>query len=631
MSGIAGVYHRDGRPADSALLQKMAGAMAHRGPNGIRYWSSGAVGLAHLAFNTTPESVLERQPFASNDGRLVLTLDGRVDNRDELGAALRGKGFVPRTFTDAELVLLAYQCWGDECAQQIIGDFAFVIWDADRQCLFAARDLLGVRPFFYAISGASLFFASELPALLAVPGVDQATNLGMLGEYLVRQVTQWEETLYRGIRRLPPGHRLQVDRDSLRVSRAIRLDPAHEIRYRTDGEYAEHFLEIFKRAVASHLRSLTPVSVFLSGGVDSSSILGVAAHLQRTGAAGDAALRAYGLTFSDPEADERLYQDVAVAAWGGAFYTAPGDDAGTEALAGQVERYRDLPDWPNLSMWSPLCAMTRAHGSRVGLWGYGGDEWFTGSLSHSADLLRQFRFLALARQVRSDVAVANQWGGGRVSLYHALRYWCLSPLVPEWLRAAKRRFRTSLPPWIEPGFARSISLSDRLAGSHAYLHYPTEPQRAIHNLIVSGPVNLEYELVNRFEARHGIEGRAPFNDRRVIEFSLGIPESQRWRGRQTKYVVREAMRGLVPESIRQRASKSDFTCTYRNALMREGLGGTQPPAPSLVAMGCVSGAEVGKMQRKVLDGDILASVPLWSVFALDRWCTGKHMKEQPNA
>jgi asparagine synthase (glutamine-hydrolysing) len=259
----------------------MTEIIGHRGPDGAGYWLDGPVGLGHRMLHTTPESLQEQQPFPNETGNLCLTLDGRVDNRDELRVALEARGKKVRTDTDAEIVLRAYECWDEECPKHIIGDFAFVIWDRPNQRLFCARDPLGLRPFYYYSDDRTFLCGSEPRPLFEDPTTRREPNEGMIAEYLARAITDQEETLYRGVFRLPPAHVLSVQPGRLRKARYWDIDPVRKIRYRTDEEYAEHFSDIFKVAVRCRLRSQGPVGAYLSGGLDSSSVVGVVQSLYR--------------------------------------------------------------------------------------------------------------------------------------------------------------------------------------------------------------------------------------------------------------------------------------------------------------------------------------------------------------
>src|SRR5262249_7076551 len=229
MRRLAAIYTLDGRFLGPGSLRRIPDVAADRGPDGTGLWLDGAVGLAHLMLRTTPESLQEKQPLLDESGELCLVLDGRVDNRAELMAAVRATGLHVRADTDAELVLLAYQLWGEACAGKILGDFAFVVWDRRKRQLFAARDILGVRPFYYFVDDRTFVCGSELRQVLAHERVPREPNEGMIAEYLAANITDRMETLYRGILRLPPGHFLVVDRRGLRTGRYWDVDFAREI------------------------------------------------------------------------------------------------------------------------------------------------------------------------------------------------------------------------------------------------------------------------------------------------------------------------------------------------------------------------------------------------------------------
>jgi len=618
MSGIAGIYNLDNKSADPALLRRMIDRMAHRGPDGQGCWIEGPVGLGHAMLQTTPESLQEKQPLSHERGSLCLTFDGRVDNRSDVRAALASKGLVCRTDTDAELLLRAYECWGEDCPQHILGDFAFAVWDGLNRKLFCARDPLGIRPFYYIFTGSAFTFSSELRPLLDTPNFQRKPNLGMLGEYLSDNVTSLDETLYRDILRLPPAHQLVLQDGALRITQYFQIDPGKTIRYGSDEEYAEHFFDIFKEAVHCRLRSQTPVSLFLSGGLDSSSIFGMAQRLMREGMCETGKLEAYSLTFSHPEADERTYVNDVARMWGSTVHTASVDDSTADPLVDQIQRFQDFPDSPNASPWQLLFKMARQNGSRVTLWGFGGDECLTGGRAHCADLFRQLQIPTLLRQIRHDVTVSNLWGGGTITFRDAVR-WCLFPLIPYSLKSRiKSHIQWDVPRWITPSFARTIGLQDRLLRRASPPPFPTKAQQEIHGSLVSGRCALEYELVNRLEAYEAMEGRYPFCDRRLIEFALALPEEQRWRDDQTKYVLRQAMRRLLPDSVRQRKSKADFSYLYKEAVARESAGEVFQSL-RLAAEGYIDAVAAREVYNRCMQGDVRTLGPVWMILALEHW------------
>ena len=315
MSGLAGIYSLDGSPADRALLERMTRAIAHRGPDGIRYAVDGPAALGHCLLCTTPESLRESQPLWDETGSCCLAMDGRVDNREELTAALSSAGMRLRDDTDAEIVLKAYMAWGEHSPRRIVGDFALVVFDKRSRSLFCARDPLGVKPFYYWTDGKAFLWASELQQLFQHPSVSKEPNEGMVAEYLSAKITSVEETLYVGILRLPPAHVMVVSPDGVVRRRYWDVEPDVEPSWRSREECAEAFLPVFKEAVRCRLRSQKPVGAELSGGLDSSSVVSAAQALYREGAAHDLGFEAFSLVFPGLPCDESQFIDAVAERW----------------------------------------------------------------------------------------------------------------------------------------------------------------------------------------------------------------------------------------------------------------------------------------------------------------------------
>jgi asparagine synthase (glutamine-hydrolysing) len=618
VSGLAGVYCLDGRPAEVTLLRRLLDAIAHRGPDGDGAWSDGAVALGHRTLHTTPDALGEKQPLIDETGAVCLALDGRVDNRDALTAALRGRDARLRTCTDAELVLHAYTAWGEDGLARIVGDFALAIWDGRRRRLLCARDPLGIRPLFYRVDGGAFVWGSELRQLLAAPSGRPQPNDGVIGEYLSNRLVTLDETLYRGILRVPPGHLLTVEDGRIRTRRYWDADPRREVRHRDDAEYAEHFLEIFREAVRCRLRSVGPTAVFLSGGLDSSSIVGVAAALVREGRVAGDAFETYTLDFTHPAADERRWVDDVARTCGIPVHRFSPDRHALPTLADEVAALQDFPDMPTTHPWGLLYDAARARGSRAAIWGYGGDEWLAGTPTHGADLLRGLRLPALVRQVRADLRACRALGGPPVGLVDAFR-WCVHPLVPEAAKRLVRRVcRRDVPPWIAPAFARRVGLQERLAPALVAPAFPTRAQREIYRQLRSGWSVAEYEMVDRFESRRSMESRHPFNDLRLIEFALALPEDQRWRGAETKVILRRAARDLLPPSVAGRRDKGDFSYLFARSIERT-LAVGDDQRLRLAADGFLRHDAVTRMSRRLRDGDSRLLGPLWMILATERW------------
>lgn len=618
MSGIACNYNLDGRPADPAMIRRMSAASAHRGPDGIKHWNEGPVALASLMFWTTPEAVRESQPLCDETGTLHLIMDGRVDNREELQAALDSKGAVLRRDTDAELVLRAYQCWGEECPQRILGDFAFVIWDKPSSSLFCARDILGIRPFYYFQDASTFVCASELHQLFECPKVPKQPNEGMIGEYLAASITNREETLYRGIKRLPPAHCMRVQQGRFRRWQYWNVDPGKEIRYKRDEDYADHFRELFEEAVRCRLRSHGRIGADLSGGLDSSSVVSMVQHLSREGKRQPNGFETFSMVFPGKACDERQYIDAVVGKWNlRANYFEPSERETSSCLE-QVTRYQDIPDYPNGLMSYPLKALAREKGFRVVLSGDGGDQWLDGRQYYCADLLRQLKLSTLWKQIQFN----SREGSPRARLRAFLKDG-LTPWLPGWARSAL--WGNGIPGYIGDDFAHRISLTDRRKTGILRMRFRSLAQFEIYESLISGMEVHAKEMGDRAFSWLKIEERHPLHDRRIVEFATALPDVQRRSHNQHRLILRQAMRGLLPEEVRNRPDKADFSHIFPEAF--QALGGyTLFDSLAIAGEGWVKPDDIRLKYQEMVQlyraedpGYIQHIWNLWMVFAVEAW------------
>lgn len=625
MSGIAGIHNLDGRPVDRSRLQRMTDMMAYRGPDGIGCWIDGAVGLGHAMLHTTAESLREKQPLLDERSALCLTLDGRVDNRNELRVALQCKGLQPQADTDAELVLRAYECWGEDCPQHILGDFAFAIWDGRKREIFCARDALGIKPFYYYADRCTFIFGSELRQLFEGAAIPCEPNEGMIGEYLANAITSREETLYRGVLRLPPAHCLRVQQGKVELRRYWDADPTRAIRYRTDAEYAEHFLEIFKEAVRCRLRSHGGIGAELSGGLDSSSVVSVAQSLRREAAAADIDMETFSVAFPGLDCDESDYIEDVIRKSGVKFNFVHSYEPKASCHVEYVQRHRDFPGYPGNYMWNTIRTLAREKGYRVHLSGLGGDDWLTGSDYGYAELLRSFKIRELIRRARLDSRLAGT-PGIMSALILGLRQDCLQLLPPAAIRAIRLVLgRQGVPKWIKSQFARRIHLSERLRRKPDQHRFSSNAQREQYRWLNSGYLVHSFEYDDRSAAAAGFEVRHPFHDRRMVEFALALPQEQLWRQNQTKFILRQAMRGLLPESVQQRLGKADFSHSVAKSFQAQGdesLFDSLATAP----MEWVDTKQVSAIYQQLVRlyarGDEAYSDhiwPPWMIFGIDLW------------
>jgi asparagine synthase (glutamine-hydrolysing) len=625
MSGIFGGYNLDGRPANREMMSRMSEAIAHRGADGENIWAAGPVALGHRLHRTTPESLREAQPLQDETGQICLVLDGRVDNRAELQRDLQSRGRRLRGDTDAELILRAYECWDLDFPDRVIGDFALAIWDGRKRRIVCARDFLGARPFLYSFDGGTFRFASEIQALFEDPEVSTALNEGMVGEYLASRIVHTEETLYAKVLRLPPAHLLIVEPGGIRKQRYWSPDPKRTIRYRTDDDYGAHFRELFAEAVKCRLRSTTPVASDLSGGLDSSSVACMAQSLIRDGGVRTQGLEAYSLVFPGLPCDESPYMREVASKSGVTWIQvqSPIEDPDRGSYLRQAKRYRDFPDYPNAMRRNGIYDLARRHGIRVYLSGNGGDHWFTGNLVHYADLFSDLKVLEALRQARLDARVP----GVLAPQFPLIRYGLLPLLPPFMVRAGRNLLgRKDTPGWIDPAFARRINLGDRLRWQAPESQkFSNRAQEALFRFATWGFQLFADELAERTAASFGIELRHPLNDRRLAEFGLALPEDLRWRRDQTKFVLRKGMQGLLPEKVRQRLDKGEYSSVFVQALLAQG-GEKEFNFLDIHSRGwlstkniCTMFADILRLYREHSQAYVSHVWPVWNTIGLNFW------------
>ena len=571
MSGLAGMICLDGRPADRETLERMADAAPHLGPEGAGCLLSGPAGLLHLHRATTPEAAGERQPLENPDAGWALTFDGRLDNRADLWRSLPARERPAPEAPDSAYVLAAWAAWGEACPDRLVGDFTLALWQSRERRLFCARSPRGFRPFVWASDGRTLWFASEVGALGAGSRLTPRLNEGFLGEVLACCPTTVTETLWDGVFSLAPGGAMTVDAGGKRRAWRWYTGPFPDVHCRDDREYEEGFRHLLTQAVQSSLRSIGPVAFDLSGGLDSSSLVCLAAELQRTGRTATA-MQPFSLVFPGEPQDESVWIDQVAAHTGQSVVrvTPPPYDWGLWRR--ESWESRDLPLRPNAATRRVVLAAMQERGCRVVVGGEGGDDWLRGSHAHWPDLLRRGRWAKLWQEARTSEAVPLS---PRRTLRRFLGAGVL-PLVsrPERERLLYGRLLGEVPPWIAPEWARAICLADRLRAVPALPPALSGMGRRWLYGQNLGRTALTQPAMDRLNAQLGMEQRNPLHDRRLFEFILGLPGDQMRRDGWRKSLLRRALQGTVPDAVRLRRDKAEFGTPIRAAL--EQLGDPLP-------------------------------------------------------
>ncbi|MDQ6948096.1 MAG: asparagine synthase-related protein [Actinomycetota bacterium] len=622
MSGIGGVVRVDGGAVDPSDVAFLIEGMRHRGPDGIGDWRGEGVALVQALLRATPEAPLDAQPLADETGTLRVVFDGRLDNRDELRRALDGAGCRLRSASDAEILLQAYRRWERGCISRLIGDFAFALWDGRHSLLFCGRDPLGMKPFVYRTDGRRLVWASELRPIALLPGASSRPNLGMIAELLASNVTSRDETVWDGVLRLPPAHTLTVEGGRIAVSRYWDLEPGNQIRHISHEEYADHLREVLTVAVRDRMRTVGPSVVELSGGIDSSALLGLAMNGHKV-APSEAGLEAVSLVYPGRDCDESMHIDAVADFWEFEPTRVLPVAAGTFDYEAQARTNADVPAYPAVALWDGLYAAVRGLGARSTLNGIGGDEWFTGTAVHVADLLRAGRFRELSGFVRGAAAFEER-SAAAVIWYYGFRSLAAHSLWRPISEGLRSRVATRRAPWVTPGFATSVGLRDRLLVPERR-NLTTIAQGQICHTLDGGILTNSCEFVERFAANYGLELRLPFLDVRVLEFALAIPEAERWGSGMPKRVLRSAVRGLAPDSVLDRLDKQGPSFISAEQLLSPETAACLR-SPVIEREGWVDGnrlramhAEMAGRYRRSDPGWDAHIWPLWRAVAVELW------------
>jgi asparagine synthase (glutamine-hydrolysing) len=612
MCGICGVVAID-HPPETESVSRMAAALAHRGPDGEGFFAADGVALGSRRLAIIDLSDAGMQPFAADDGSLQLVYNGEVYNYRELRRELEQSGRRFRSSTDTEVVLAAYEAWGESCVDRFEGMWAFALWDARRQTLFCSRDRFGIKPFYYRLDGDRFTFASE-PKAFRVDRPLRA-NENLIRDYLEQGwLDHTDETCFADLRSLPAASCLTFGVDGLRLWRYWQLQP----HARPAGKPASLARAAFLDSMRLHLRSDVPIGTCLSGGLDSSAIVTSAAHLLQQEPSATAALgprqRTVTAYFDDPAADERRFAEAVVDRTGAepewvTFSATELVEQLPKIVAAQDEPFGSTSI---AAQWFVMRAARQA-GLKVMLDGQGGDEILAGYPSaysfRFADLIAHARLSAFAHELRSyrrlhrtslartAAVVGRGFLPANVERMLRARLYASPTLIAPELRALPRRDDG------EPG-----PYGDRLR------------RRLVETLTRRGlPGLLRYE--DRNSMAHSLESRVPFLDHRFVELVFSFGGDELLRDGLTKALLRNAFADLLPAAVRDRPDKLGFV-TPEAAWLRGPLGDLAEDvfcSQSFADRGWVEpGAALSRLRRH-RRGEINAGSELWRALNLELW------------
>ena len=626
MCGIAGIFHcGTPKPVDPARVTRMCDAIAHRGPDGAGVWAAPGVALGHRRLSII-DVAGSPQPMASADGRAMLVYNGEIYNFRELRRELETLGARFQTSGDSEVILAAWQQWGPACLSRLHGMFAFAIYDLQRRELFLARDRLGVKPLFTAfLSDGSLAFASELKGLLAHPLLRRDIDPLAVEDYLTWGYVPDHRSILAGVEKLPAGHYRLLRHDAPPAVPVRWWDVSFAERRRDKPQDLEaELLFRMREAVTSRMVADVPLGAFLSGGVDSSSVVALMAEASRD------PVRTCSIGFDDAGLDETAYASLVADRFGTAHrerIVAADDFGETNRIAAMFDE--PFADASALPTWR-VCQLARETVT-VALSGDGADEAFAG--------YRRHRFHAAEERAR---AVLTR--GLRTPVFGTLgKIWPKADWAPRALRA-KTTFQ-SLAASGEAGYARALAITPPELRASLYSDgFARElggyrAEQPLMQLMQDAPArsgldraqyaDLAFWLpgdiltkTDRTSMAVSLEAREPLLDHRLVEFAATLPENLRIRRGQGKWLIKHAMERYLPREVLYRPKQGFVTPIaqwLRGPLASEARAISR--GATLARTGWFGQGRVAALAEAHISGRSDHSRLLWQLLMLDRSLT----------
>jgi asparagine synthase (glutamine-hydrolysing) len=558
MSGIGGVYNRNGEPIDINLLTALGNDLGLRAPDGGREILLTSIGMTYRALHTNHESRRESQPLVTT-AKHILSWDGRLDNRKDLIHQLGSQ--MTNDVTDVEIVMAAYLKWGVNFLRRVVGDYALALWDSTQQTLMLARDPFGIRPLFYALSSNSVIWASYLGPILDAGRLDPQIDDEYIAGFLTTFPEPWQ-TPYKGIDAVPPGQVIKITKTECYKHRFWSLSPDREICYASDAEYEEHFRELFREAISCRLRADAPVWLELSGGFDSTSIIALADQLLKENSVGvpvETVSYVYGEARTADES--KFIRCVEESRGKPGHHLREEDGPCLSKIANSF--FVGAPSYHHAFVerqWR-LRELLNANGGRVLLTGVGGDELLVSNENPDillADDISQFRLHNLHRNLAS-------WSNAVKTPYVKLFGSAAALLLPRRMQKAVRH-RARVPYWFDQEFTNHFHLRDRMLGATDPFGFKLPSKRDTSAGIQSVVRGLAAAHLREWQ---DLDIAHPYLHLPLVEFLQAVPIEQKLRPGESRSLMRRALGDLLPEAVRRRRGKQGPDEAFSRALRRE--------------------------------------------------------------
>ena len=568
MCGIVGIINRIGEAIDLQILKRMGSALQHRGPDGEGYFVQENVGFWHQRLAII-DLVSGQQPIHNEDKTIWIVYNGEIYNFLQLREQLQEAGHRFYTNTDTEVIVHAYEQYGDECVTFLRGMFAFALWDNNQRKLLLARDRVGKKPLLYSHSNGRFIFASEFQAILQNPIINRDVDVNAIDQYLTHTYIPAPLTAFKEIKKLLPGHILIYQEDRIRIERYWQLNFTPKIRI-SEEEAAEHVLDLLTEAVKIRMISDVPLGAFLSGGIDSSAVVGIMSQIS------DKPVKTFSIGFEETSYNELEYARIIAKRFGTDHHEFIVKPQALEVLPTLVrhygEPYADSSAIPTFYVSQVTCQHVK-----VALSGDGGDELFAGYdryfglalaaryasipaflrkgvINPLCSLLPAFgRHAERIRQVKRSVRIAD------------LPRWALHLY---WLSTFRPNLKAEL---YSEEFRQLLSSADSLSWWE-HLYQGTTGWDAVDAaLYVDTRSSLPYDFLVKVDITsmaNSLEVRSPFLEHALMEFAACLPSNFKLRGKTHKYILKKALNGFIPNENLYR-SKMGFEVPVRQWLRNE--------------------------------------------------------------
>jgi asparagine synthase (glutamine-hydrolysing) len=624
MCGIAGIVASDLLHADErARVRLMRDVIAHRGPDDAGLFADEQAALGHRRLSIV-DLAAGHQPLSNEDESIWITYNGEIYNHAAVRTQLESAGHRYRTRSDTETIVHAYEQWGDGCVERLRGMFAFAIWDAPRRRLLLARDRLGVKPLYWAIAGGRLLFASEIKSILQSGLIAAEADESKLPEQLSTRGLAGAGTLFKGIQRLLPGHTLVFQDGTARIRRYwdVPVGRSHAtVDNLSETDAVGRFRELLEESVRIRLMADVPLGMFLSGGLDSSAIAALMARMI------DRPLQTFSVAFKDRAFSELDYARQVSRAIGADAHEVVIDEQDFFGALPRLIWHEDEPIAHTSSVPLYFVSELAASHVKVVLTGEGSDELLAGYGRYPRALVNW----TAGELYRTVPAALRQWVARRIvphlpstAHHYATRSFVTRPVTPEALffdnfAAIGLERQQSL---LREPFAAAATADRAYGPSREYFDAPNA-STVLDRMLYADLKTYLVELLmkqDQMSMAASIESRVPFLDHKLVEFAAALPDRFKLRGFRTKWILREAVRGILPRDILSRP-KMGFPVPFgvwmrgpANALARDVL-----LDPRSRQRGIIEPTAVERLIDAHADGKSNATDAIWTLFNLELW------------